>query len=246
MFQLRFSWCRFSLQTFLIVITFVAIWVAVETNRASGQRRAVEALSNYGYVIYEHEFVNSAAMQGSYGGKNSQRVDWGRETPGPRWIRRLVGDDYFRRVVNVDVAAHPDVFEQIQNLSDIKKLRVDAYYLRDEDLAKLGMLPKLRHLSIMGAPQVSDDGLKHLLAANLRFLSITHTPITDRAVETLSQLKQLEQLGLAYTNVTVEGSEKLRNLLPNTEVTMNEAQRYAPPQPPTNLSGMFTTNHSVR
>jgi hypothetical protein len=208
----------------------------------------VAGVADYGYVIYEHEIVPASSMPGGYPGTSqSKRIDWGREAAGPRWLRRVLGDDYFRRVVWLDAAAHDSVFEQLSRLPDIERLTLDAYALRDEDLSTLTALPHLRSLSIYGAPQLTDDGLKHLLAIDLRELYIAHAPISDKAVETLSKLKGLERLTLRHTEITEEGERKLKRLLSNTlYMPQVEARGYVAPHVPNKPSGRFTPNHKVR
>ena len=89
--RIHLRWFRFSLRAFLLTITVFAIWVALQANRANSQRRAVETLAEYGYVIYEHEFVSAKVLPGIYlGVGKSKRVDWGREAPGPRWLRHIL------------------------------------------------------------------------------------------------------------------------------------------------------------
>ena len=62
-------------------MTALAVWLGVVVNRATEQREAVEAIEALGgYVIYDWQAPSSDAEQ----------------LAGPAWLRRAVGDDFFR------------------------------------------------------------------------------------------------------------------------------------------------------
>ena len=78
----RRRWFQFSLRTLFVLLTVLCVWLAVTVNRARKQREAVAAIEAVGgMVLYEHQYDDS-------------------EPPGPKWLRELVGDEYF---VSVDV-----------------------------------------------------------------------------------------------------------------------------------------------
>ena len=80
---------RFSLRAMILVILVIGIWLGWQVNRAREQREAVAAVRRYGgEVHYEHEFFDGKLKSG--------RTDWA-----PRWLRQLVGDEFFRQVRQV-------------------------------------------------------------------------------------------------------------------------------------------------
>ncbi len=81
----RRRWLQFSIVSLLVAMSLVAV-VARFLLPTALQRRAVAELENLGATVF---FDYDAAA--------------GNEPPGPPWLRRLIGDDYFRRVTGVDL-----------------------------------------------------------------------------------------------------------------------------------------------
>ena len=52
----------------------------------------------------------------------------------------------------------------------------------------------------------------------LRYLNLSGTKISDRAIKDLSQMKDLEEIYLWNSEVTENGVESLRKALPNAKV----------------------------
>src|SRR5687768_798002 len=87
--RLRRRWLRFSLRTFLLVLTALCIWLGVNVNQARRQKEAVAALKALGAtVLYAHQ----------RGEGNPIFFDPRKELDLPRWLRDLTGDDFFQRV----------------------------------------------------------------------------------------------------------------------------------------------------
>ena len=107
---------QFSLRTLLVAMLLLAVWLAVTTNRVRDQRRAVAALMDLGWSV---------------------QYDWERrstsEPHGPKWLRRIIGDDYFQKVVHVyfwdgrelDEARTTKSIPLLQSLPDLKNV---VYY----------------------------------------------------------------------------------------------------------------------
>ena len=82
-------WFQYSLRSFLVLLTAVAVWLGVVVNRAREQREAVKAIEALGgYVIYDWQ------LQPSPGGGSAMKPD--PKPAAPAWIRRLIGDDFFQ------------------------------------------------------------------------------------------------------------------------------------------------------
>ena len=68
--------------------------------------------------------------------------------------------------------------------------------------------------------KVTDDGLVHLKGlTNLQFLSLSRTKVTDAGLVHLKGLTKLQYLHLSDTKVTDEGVKKLKQTLPNCEIS---------------------------
>jgi len=79
----------------MICVTLFAVacsWFAVKMQQARRQREAVEALITMGgYVGYDYE-MNS----------DDHRIR-GVKPPGPEWLRKAIGDDFFNNVIYVNL-----------------------------------------------------------------------------------------------------------------------------------------------
>lgn len=81
---------KFTLRTLFILLTISAAWPGYHTNEARRQRIAVEAIeAAEGRVRYDYQRRLANATNGE-------------SLAGPSWIRSVLGDDFFRRVVEVD------------------------------------------------------------------------------------------------------------------------------------------------
>jgi len=73
----RRRWLQFSLRTLFLVVMMLCVWLAVITKQTRDQRLSVEAIRKVGGdVVYAHVLEQS-------------------DPPGPGWLRRLIGDEYF-------------------------------------------------------------------------------------------------------------------------------------------------------
>jgi hypothetical protein len=77
---------RISLRVFLVVVLLTGVWLGWRIDRARRQRRAVAEVEQYnGYVLYDYEFRNGQNVADAV-------------PNAPRWLRRYLGDEYFREV----------------------------------------------------------------------------------------------------------------------------------------------------
>ena len=79
---------RFSVRTLLIVLTILCIWLGWKVERARRQREAVAFVHEMGgSVNYDYEVDNDG------------RFAPNAEPPGPKWLRRQLGVDFFDDVI---------------------------------------------------------------------------------------------------------------------------------------------------
>ena len=147
-------WFRFRLRSLLIAVAVIAVLIWIPVKRATEQRDAVNAILRLGGIVrYDFESAGST------------------EPSAPVWLRRLIGEDYFRRVDSV-------------NLNDLP--------VTDDELALLRLLPALEKVEIRSCAKVSDKGLIHLRElSNLRRLDLQGTQITDDGLKYLTALPAL-------------------------------------------------------
>ena len=218
MLALLFRWrFQYSIRSLLVLAVVVAIpcsWLATEMQRASKQKKAVEAIVKLeGEVTYDYELNAS-----------------GKVVPGaspwvPAWLRNLLGADFFTAIVGVNIS-QPIVIDLgfpspgCVHIDERDDPPIDA------DLEFLDGLTELRELYLNGSV-VTDAGLEHLAGlSRLQFLDIQLTHVTDAGLENLKGLTQLQALFLDSNRVTdaglrhVKGLRQLRKLsLSGTHVT---------------------------
>ncbi len=140
----RRRYLTFSLRTLFILLTTLAVWLGIATHRAREQRAAVQAIESLGGAV-RYDWQNDPLDP--FG---SDVLD---EPAGPAWLRRLMGDDFFQEVWEVDFGSplSPTKVElrkalpQLQRLRALKKVRVFAWTdLEDQDKLQ----PALPHCEV--------------------------------------------------------------------------------------------------
>jgi len=230
-------WYQFSLRTLLVFVLLASVglsWFAMKLHQARKQREAVEAiLKAGGWVTYDFELADTGTLTP------------GAEPPAPPWLRKVLGDDFFRDVVRLHVSGpgcgdaeleHLEgltkleevslSFAQVtdaglahlEGLTSLEVLELTGTQVSDAGLQHLRRLTRLRALSLEGT-QLTDSGLEHLKGlTRLRFLNLCRTRVTDAGLEDLKTLTRLANLYLFETHVTEEGIKKLQKALPNCTI----------------------------
>ncbi|MEX2120738.1 MAG: hypothetical protein WD847_14195 [Pirellulales bacterium] len=221
-------WLTFSLRGTFVLFTLLCIWLAwfaVQATSARKQARAVKEITKLGGVLrFDYELDSAGQTK-----KNAKPA-------APTWLRKAVGEDYFRSVVTVDFAwgggrgqskaADRDlvVFEKLPGVTTLELGRNPG--ITDVGLIHLAGLKKLRVLYLYRTG-VTGPGLKHLGAlSNLESLSLDHSLVRDEGLAHLRNLAKLRWLQLSNTKITDNGLmhlsaiRSLENLgLSNTDVT---------------------------
>jgi hypothetical protein len=161
-------------------------WVSVKMQRARKQKEVVEEIKTLGgFVEYDYE-VDTAG----------NRIQ-GAQPSSPKWLRSLLGDDFFWNVDGV--------------------LLVNTQ-VTDAGLERLKGFTQLQTL-FLGNTQVTDAGLEHLKGlTQLQYLLLDNSQVTDAGLENLKGLTQLQWVQLRGTEVTDAGVEKLQRALPNCRI----------------------------
>ena len=198
-------WLRYSLRSMLLVVLVLSVWLGYKANQAAKQRRAVRTIYELGgQVGYDFAYTEY------------------RQPPGPAWIHKLLGIDWFNAVVDVDVIDFTVDDHQlaalIGDLPDIKHMDLTDTTVNGEGLEHVASLRQLETLSL-GDTHITDANLRHLRRCRaLTALWLYRTGITDAGLVHLSGLKNLKYLSVEYTKVTDEGVARLQAELPNLEI----------------------------
>src|SRR5262245_2921580 len=211
-------WLRFSLRTMLVLITALCIWLGFQVNAARRQREAVTVLRNAGAMIYfDYQVVpESPTTRLTLGGKS---IDPDQLPPGPGWLRRLIGDDYFRTVVAVYFDRENASIKKA-DLDELAKLPHVSLFgftgsgtdITDKHLIALSQLPRLEMLLVIDA-RINGSILASLPnPGRLKRLLLYKTEADDATLKHVETMSSLEILLLDQSHVTDAGLVHLRNL----------------------------------
>jgi hypothetical protein len=233
----------------LLLITAICIWLGIQVNAARRQREAVAVLFNAGVgVAYDYEMVPQPPLPLPVGVPTGtllpdETIDKNQLPSGPAWLRKWVGDEYFRSVVAVYLNdTKPSIgkaeLDQLVRLPRIRQLVfVEAPAIEDKDLTSLAeQLQELQfiHTRISGAMLTFLPN-----PGRLKDLCLRESEVDDAALEQIEKMTALQVLWLDSTHVTDAGLahlqylHNLRNLmLDNTQIS-DVGLRYL-----TNLKGL--------
>ena len=226
-------WLRFSLRSLLVVIAVLCIWLGMEVNRVREQKQAVEMITRLGGRVSYDYWDNAIRQPGIRQRMAMANIQQGPpvviEPPGPKWLRGLVGDEYFQNLSTVGFVDTPVTdadLELLKNQNSLWCLRLWETQITDTGLRHIRRLRNLLILDLRNA-HVTDAGLVHIgKLNNLRGLGLGYTQVTDAGLEHVRRLADLESLGLSHTRVTDDGIAHLSGLtelwsldLDGTEIT---------------------------
>jgi hypothetical protein len=204
-------WYQYRLRTLLIVMTVLAAWLSIASHRARQQKMAVERIRALGgRVDYDYQRITANTDVDDF-----MPVLAG--PPGPEWLRRFVGDDYFQSVVHVELqetsAGDSDV-AMLANLPRLEILDLSCTKVTNQGLVHLKGLRKLKVLTLKGVP-VDAAGFACLTdVTELRSLAVECREFTDAGLTNLKNLSKLERLWLwgLITDANVHYFASLKNL----------------------------------
>jgi hypothetical protein len=206
-------WFRYSLRTLLLLVTVISVgfgWLGIKVRQAQRQKEAVETIrkSNcfvaYDYQIDSHDFYDS------------------RETPpGPVWLHKLFGIDFFGNVDCVfwrkSEIADADLV-RLKEFTHLRFLHLDHPEIVDADLVHVQAFAKLKSLNL-DKTQITDAGLAKLQSlTQLERLCLSETQVTDAGLAKLQALTKLKYVQLQNTQVTDAGCDELKKSLPNLTI----------------------------
>jgi hypothetical protein len=218
----RRRWLRFRLRSLFVLLTVAGVWLGWQVTRARNQKSAVAAiLQAGGKVRYDYQI---AAEKRILAGLAPPAPT---DPPGPAWLRKAMGDDFFMSVEEVDfsVPRSPGgdgllvetplsnkTFEHLKLLPRLKILTVRWLDLSDDGMRTIGTLEKLEHLTLVSW-QVTDDGMKAIgTLRRLKRLSIETPQVTDDGLKTIGTLTRMEELAMVCPRATDASIAALRRL----------------------------------
>jgi Leucine-rich repeat (LRR) protein len=127
-----------------------------------------------------------------------------RPEPGPTWLKSLIGPEYFREVVLVNMQSNEvslEFVELINGLQDIQWLSFADSNCQDAHFFGLRPWPKVRIL-YLSKTKVGSATLPLLgKCRSLEYLDLSHTQVTNENTSALAGLRHLEVLRLEGTSM---------------------------------------------
>ncbi|HUG69295.1 MAG TPA: hypothetical protein VMM76_16205 [Pirellulaceae bacterium] len=193
---------RFSLRGLFVFVTALAIWLGLECKRVRDQRMAIARVTELGGAI-------AYGPRGRSPGADTEQVGW-------PWLRKLVGEDYFRDVWKVGLdgtnVTDADLLFTMARLRRVQQLSLNFTDVSDEGLLSLRKARQLRYLGL-AETRVTDAALRYVAqCGNLETLILHDTAVGDEGVEQLQHLSQLRLLNVAGTSVGSDGIRALAGL----------------------------------
>jgi Leucine-rich repeat (LRR) protein len=192
-------WLRYSLRSFLVLMTIACLALGYWVHRANRQRAAMKwVLENGGLAWHEYRFDEEGAFIET-------------SSPVPVYLEPLLDEHYLSPVTVVwcEVPS-ADGFAEIgplANFDQLEKLRLN--FMETRDLTPLANLTELRHLELEDTKVRDLTPLAEL--KNLEYLDLDGTAISN--IEPLRGLSNLESLELGDTPVSdLSPLRELRNL----------------------------------
>ena len=225
-------WLRYSLRTFLVLLTVFGVWLGLLVFRVNKQKEAVQWVKDHGgKVYYDFEMDESLTAPPFHH----------RQPPGPEWLRRLIGIDYFANVVGVDLAD-----SRVTDLTPLAKLtsleELSLISTQVSDLTPIAKLTSLERLVLDGT-QVGD------LSPLAKLTSLDELWLISTLVHDLSPLAKLTSLEvLALNNSRVRDLAPLANLprLETLFVTDTQVRDLTPLAKLTSLEELWLDHTQVR
>ena len=187
----------------VVVAALPCGWIKWKMVRKERERAAVAEISEKFYVYYDWQFLHKA------------------NPPGPAWLRKLLGDDFFSSVEAVQMKYNvtDEWLGRLEPFADLKSFSLDtATDITDQGLLCIRKFKRLHSLSLYRTG-VTDATLEYIRGlTELRHLVLANTKVTDAGLSHVKDLKKLEDLNLWGTLVTdaglvyVKGLSELRSL----------------------------------
>jgi hypothetical protein len=206
----RRRWFSLSLRGMMVLILVVGGLMGWKARRASLQRRAVARIERLqGNLVYDWQpqgvFPTPAATA---------------EPPGPKWLRKMLGDEYFQEVVGVTIpglggphARRPSPDDPVDSperqayREKVRRNQEAEKALAKDELSCLEGLDRIETLTLH-RPPLKSEGLARLgRLTSLKELTI-HWALNAEGLTQVAKLSNLEQLHL-YAHFKLGDDSKL-------------------------------------
>lgn len=177
---------KISLRTLLVLIFVISLWLGWRVDKARRQQHAVAQVEKYnGYVRYDYEYADGKEIPNA-------------QPKAPKWLRRNLGDDYFREVSRVIYVDQPLSDATLAPLTDLSAIEELCFLTRMHD----GLAPVDPP---SGLARLTESGLSRLEGlTRLRRLEFDDWELTGSKLRHLNHSTELEELKI-FEGDRVEG-----------------------------------------
>ena len=206
-------WFQFSLRALLLLMTVFGIWFGIRMDRARRQERAVAVLRERGDIFYESQFNHWSLKS-----LTKKTKPWR-----PKWLRSIVGDDFFDRVYAAYLFRSPsdEDLKYLRDLPDIETLIISSLQVTGKGIEHLRALPRLKEL-YLNCDKMTDTDLAHLPPLHgLRYLNV-YCSMSDQAFGSIAALESLETLEIARGPASSAGRRAAHELGQFTQMEIVE------------------------
>jgi hypothetical protein len=143
-------WFRFSLRTLLLLVTLACAgfsWLASRMNEARAQRLIVQEIRQLGGKVFYDYQIPEAVSDDVVVGDDGIRYPLSRgcpifevrQPPGPRWLHKLLGEDFFANVIRVRLSCtevtDADLMT-LRGLHSLKSVSLEETNVSDQAIAE--------------------------------------------------------------------------------------------------------------
>lgn len=160
----------------LLLVLVAGLWLGWRVDRARRQRLAIAEIKKYhGYVVFNYEYAGRKLIPDA-------------QPMGPRWLRRNLGDEYFREVTRVVYVDEPPSDATLAPLADLGTIEELSFLTRGHQSG--GSARSLR-----GPEKLTETGLARLEGlTSLRRLEFCGMKLNGSMLRSCRQSTQLEEL----------------------------------------------------
>lgn len=154
-------WLRYSLRTFLLLLTVFSVWLGLLVNRVHKQKGAVDWVKEMGGTVsYDFQWDPEQLFP----------MHPDTKPPGPDWLRELIGVDYFANVVLVNLTdTHVSDITPLQDLPHLQSLS-----LRGSPVSEIKPLSDLTELDWVDLSDTTVSDLGPLVGMKITMLGLSH------------------------------------------------------------------------
>lgn len=204
---------RYSLRGLLGLITVLGVVLGIWANKARQRVRAIAQLESHGARIY---FASQCDQDGMYPLGRMVDAPWNPTggVLGDEWFNTVanVQMPYIEEPSRLRGArnAPKSVLKPLAALDGLKQIRLSFTDVANDDLTALAELSSLKSLTLQST-KIHEGNLNALSGLPLESLSLTRTRFDDEGLESVARISTLQYLNLTRTKVTDEGLRYLEN-----------------------------------